>query len=116
LGFINDLRNRVKTLNSEFNYCGRIVILADIYCIKNEIRAHSTLLEYRSYHKIKGVNKKEVYKSYNMVIGIIASFKNRLLFESPVYRIEPNNTEYFQGNLLDPDIMGEQMHHRRIHR
>lgn len=123
LGFTDDLRKRIISINSEYDACGRIVIIALCH-IKSQ---KTEKIQYRALSKlnmklvIKQKRKKECYPiSANAYDSIIKFMKKHQVgscfFESQNYVLSDSDEETLDGDSLNKDFEEEKLWHVRIGR
>lgn len=101
LGFTDDLRKRILSLNAEYDCCGRIIIIALCY-IKSQ---KTERIQYQELNRlsmklvIKQKRKKECYpisaKVYDSLLEFMKKHKVGALFESQSYILSDSNDETF---------------------
>jgi hypothetical protein len=104
-GFTTNLTERIKSLNAQFDSCGRIIILfaAKINGKYQEDDAHKKLLEYKINENIQNENKPQSREIYYINVAVYDLFleyikkitdkRKKTYFESNYYVITDENIE-----------------------
>jgi hypothetical protein len=103
VGSTENLYHRLKQLNSEYDCCGRIIIVAaaTIYSLNDEMFVHNELAEER----LKDTNKLELYNLnydvYSKFMNLLNQLPKNVVFKSFDYILEDDGTELHYSKMFD---------------
>jgi hypothetical protein len=109
-GFTDDYSKRIRSLNCEYDACGRIIpiLFVTVESIKKERAIHKTLQKYRSKVTIKMKGKKELYpanpKMYDLLEkAMLKASVDGEIYESERYVLGDDCSETFDDVELNRD-------------
>jgi hypothetical protein len=98
IGYTTDIESRLRSINHQYNSCGRIILIfcGEIISSVIERKIHKNLEIYKYNHIICGKKAREIYhinsQLYDDFNNTLLEFSNNY-FESSFYVINDNNTE-----------------------
>jgi hypothetical protein len=124
IGFTNNVKKRLVQLNSEFEACGRIIIvmLTKVECNKSELDFHTKYKKYAIEDvKIKFTKKKEIYPPTAEMYDRFKNYieKNEYVtgepYDTDKYTIDDSNYETLDdGTVLDQGKEEQSYWHNKI--
>jgi hypothetical protein len=103
IGSTENLEQRIKQLNTQYDCCGRIIIVAaaTIYSLADEMFVHNELADER----LENTNERELYNLnydvYSRFMDLLDRLPENVVFKSFDYVLEDDGTELHYSDMFD---------------